>query len=249
MNTSIITKFSNSLATECVVNTAVEAEQTLNLATQLNQLTSGLIAYVLKQVHDKELYKEYGVKSTAAFGEKILNVSRSTVSEYVKVGKYFISPNATVFKNESGDFSTAVLVECLRQKLTDEEIAELPRNITVKEVRKKKQVIESDGTELEKDNSTTPEETKETPKEPAKECDKFKYTVCALDGKYQDTVSETYQDYKDTTVTRDEIVKHKTELEKDGFNVMIIYGDTTILMAALPQEKFVSTLYEEYKKI
>jgi hypothetical protein len=241
MNTSIITKFSNSLATECVVNTAVEAEQTLNLATQLNQLTSGLIAFVLKQVHDKELYKEYGVKSTAAFGEKILNVSRSTVSEYVKVGKYFISPNATVFKNESGDFSTAVLVECIRQKLTDDEIAELPRNITVKEVRKKKQAIESDGTELESDNSTTPEETKETPKEPAKESDKFKYVICALNGEYEK--------HDDKIVTRDEIVKHKTELEKDGFRVMIIYGDTTILMAALPQEKFVSTLYEEYKKI
>lgn len=241
MNTAIVTKFTNALAAECVVNTAQEAESALKTAEKLNNLTSGLIAFVLNQVHSKNLYKEYGVKSTSAFAEKVLGISKSTASEYVKIGKYLTTPGTTCFKNETGDFSPSVLVECMRQKLTDDEIAALPRDITVKEVRKKKKVIESDGTELEKENSVENDTNSEPEKEPAKESDKYMQTLAAVNGKYID-VCKTVSNMSD-------IVSVKTYLEKDGYIVLAKYGDTITIIAARPTENGVETIYHEYKKI
>ena len=242
MNTAIVTKFTNALAAECVVNTALEAESALKTAEKLNNLTSGLIAFVLNQVHSKNLYKEYGVKSTSAFAEKVLGISKSTASEYVKIGKYLTTPGTTCFKNEMGDFSPSVLVECMRQKLTDEEIDALPRNITVKEVRKKKKVIESDGTELEKENSVEIDSTNtESEKEVAKESDIYKLTLYALDGCYHVLDSKE--------LTRVDIVNTKTLLEKDGYNAMAIYGKKIILMAMKPEQNSVKTIYMEYTRV
>lgn len=241
MNASIITRFSNSLSTECVVNTAQEAEEALKTAERLNNLTSGFIVCILKQVHKKNLYKEYGVKSTSAFAEKVLNIARSTASEYVKVGKYFISPNKTVFSNEEGDFSPSVLVECMRQKLTDEEIEALPRGITVKDVRKKKKTIEPDGSELEEDKSEVSIDEPREEKPVAKEDDRFSLTRYAIDG--------IYQKFDETILTRAEIVAVKTEFEKNGYFAMAIYGDKIILMADKPENDKVTTIYAEYTKM
>lgn len=241
MNTAIVTKFTNALAAECVVNTAQEAESALKTAEKLNNLTSGLIAFVLNQVHSKNLYKEYGVKSTSAFAEKVLGISKSTASEYVKIGKYLTTPGTTCFKNETGDFSPSVLVECMRQKLSDEEIEALPRNITVKEVRKKKKVIESDGTELEKENSVETETNSEPEKEVAKESDLYQMSLYALDGCYHVLDSKE--------LTRVDIVNTKTMLEKDGYNAMAIYGKKIILMAMKPETNSVKTIYAEYTRV
>lgn len=241
MNANIITRFTNSLSTECVVNTAQEAEEALKTAERLNNLTSGFIVCILKQVHEKNLYKEYGVKSTSAFAEKVLNIARSTASEYVKVGKYFLSPNATVFANEEGDFSPSVLVECMRQKLTDEEIKALPRGITVKEVRKKKKTIEPDGSELEEDKSEISADEPKEEKTIAKEEDRFTLTRHAIDG--------IYQKFDKTIVTRAEIVAIKAEFEKNGYFAMAIYGDKIILMADRPENDKVTTIYTEYTKM
>lgn len=241
MNTAIVTKFTNALAAECVVNTAQEAESALKTAEKLNNLTSGLIAFVLNQVHSKNLYKEYGVKSTSAFAEKVLGISKSTASEYVKIGKYLTTPGTTCFKNETGDFSPSVLVECMRQKLTDDEIEALPRDITVKEVRKKKKVIESDGTELEKENSVENDTNSESEKEPAKETDVYTQKRVAVNGKYIDVST--------TTCNMSDIVGVKTCLEKDGYIALAKYGDTITIIAARPAENNVETIYHEYKKI
>lgn len=241
MNTSIVTKFTNALATECVVNTALEAESALKTAEKLNNLTSGLIAFVLNQVHSKNLYKEYGVKSTSAFAEKVLGISKSTASEYVKIGKYLTTPGTTCFKNETGDFSPSVLVECMRQKLSDEEIEALPRDITVKEVRKKRKVIESDGTELEKENSVEDNTNSEPEKELAKETDKYKQTRVAINGKYMDAST--------IACSMSGIVDVKTCLEKDGYIALAKYGDTITIIAVKPTENNVETIYHEYKKI
>lgn len=240
MNIAIVTKFSNALAAECVVNTAQEAESALKTAEKLNNLTSGLIAFVLNQVHSKNLYKEYGVKSTSAFAEKVLGISKSTASEYVKIGKYLTTPGTTCFKNETGDFSPSVLVECMRQKLSDEEIDALPRDITVKEVRKKKKVIESDGTELEKENTVENEPTEKT-EEPAKETDMYRMTVAAINGEYVDI--------SDTISAMSDIVGYKVNLEKSGYIALAKYGDTITLIAVKPHENNVETIYHEYKKI
>lgn len=241
MNTSIITRFTNSLSTECVVNTAQEAEEALKTAERLNNLTSGFIVCILKQVHEKNLYKEYGVKSTSAFAEKVLNIARSTASEYVKVGKYFLSPNATVFANAEGDFSPSVLVECMRQKLTDEEINALPRGITVKDVRKRKKAIEPDDSELEEDKSELSTDESKEEKPVAKEEDRFSLTRHAIDG--------IYQKFNKTIVTRAEIVDIKSEFEKNGYFAMAIYGDKIVLMADKPENDKVTTIYAEYTKM
>lgn len=240
MNTAIVTKFTNALAAECVVNTAYEAESALKTAEKLNNLTSGLIAFVLNQVHTKNLYKEYGVKSTSAFAEKVLGISKSTASEYVKIGKYLTTPGTTCFKNETGDFSPSVLVECMRQKLSDDEIAALPRDITVKEVRKKKKTIESDGTELEKENTVENEPTEKT-EEPAKETVKYRLIRIATDGVYSDVFQVSY--------SMAEIVGVKTELEKNGYIALAKYGDTVTIIAVRPNDSNVETIYQEYKKI
>ena len=240
MNTNIIKRVSTELSTSCVVNTAQEAENILKVAEGLNNLTSGLISYVLKQVSEKNLFKEYGVKSTSAFAEKVLNISRSTASEYVRVSKYLVSPNETIFKNETGDFSVSVLVECLRQKLTDEEISTLPRDITVKALRNRKKVIEPDGSELEKEN-TDEKEPQEQTAEPAKETDKYKMVANAVNGSYEEN-SETTYDMAD-------IVGVKTVLEKNGYIALAKYGDTITLIAAKPNENNVETIFYEYKKI
>lgn len=240
MNTAIVTKFTNALAAECVVNTALEAESALKTAEKLNNLTSGLIAFVLNQVHSKNLYKEYGVKSTSAFAEKVLGISKSTASEYVKIGKYLTTPGTTCFKNETGDFSPSVLVECMRQKLSDDEISALPRDITVKEVRKKKKVIESDGTELEKEN-TVANESEEKTTEPAKETDMYKNTVAAVNGEYIDNGVSNY--------SMSDIVAFKTHLEQSGYIVLAKYGAVIVVIAAKPHENNVETIYHEYKKI
>ena len=240
MNTNIIKRVSNELSTGCVVNTAQEAENILKVAEGLNNLTSGLISYVLKQVSEKNLFKEYGVKSTSAFAEKVLNISRSTASEYVRISKYLVSPNETIFKNETGDFSISVLVECLRQKLSDEDIEKLPRDITVKALRNRKKVIEPDGSELEKEN-TVEKEPEEQTAEPAKETDTYKMTAIAVDGMY-DKISEC--DY-----TMADIVGTKTTLEKQGYIALAKYGDTITLLAAKPNENNVNTIYYEFKKI
>ena len=240
MNANIIKRVSNELSTSCIVNTAQEAENILKVAEGLNNLTSGLISYVLKQVSEKNLFKEYGVKSTSAFAEKVLNISRSTASEYVRISKYLASPNETIFKNENGDFSISVLVECLRQKLTDEEISSLPRDITVKALRNRKKVIEPDGSELEKENTVEKENEKQIA-EPAKETDAYKMTAFAIDGRY-DKISE--DDY-----SMAEIVGVKTTLEKNGYIALAKYGDTITLIAVKPNDVNVETVYHEFKKI
>ena len=240
MNANIIKRVSNELYTSCIVNTAQEAENILKVAEGLNNLTSGLISYVLKQVSEKNLFKEYGVKSTSAFAEKVLNISRSTASEYVRISKYLVSPNETIFKNENGDFSISVLVECLRQKLTDDEISSLPRDITVKALRNRKKVIEPDGTELEKEN-TDEKEPEEQKAEPAKETDTYKMTAIAIDGKYEKIIESDYN--------MAEIVGVKTQLEKQGYVALAKYGDTITLLAAKPSENNVDTIYYEFKKI
>lgn len=240
MNANIIKRVSTELSTDCIVNTAQEAENILKVAEGLNNLTSGLISYVLKQVSEKNLFKEYGVKSTSAFAEKVLNISRSTASEYVRISKYLASPNETIFKNENGDFSISVLVECLRQKLTDDEIASLPRDITVKALRNRKKVIEPDGTELEKEN-TDEKEPEEQTAEPAKETDTYKMTAIAIDGRY-DKISECYYSMSD-------IVGVKTTFEKNGYIALAKYGDTITLIAVKPNDVNVETFYHEYKKI
>lgn len=241
MNTAIVTKFTTALAAECIVNTAQEAESALKTAEKLNNLTSGLIAFVLNQVHTKNLYKEYGVKSTSAFAEKVLGISKSTASEYVKIGKYLTTPGVTCFKNETGDFSPSVLVECMRQKLTDDEIAALPRDITVKEVRKKKKVIESDGTELEKENSVENDTKSETEKEPAKETDKYIMICYATNGEYEDSTEGTF--------TMADIVKVKTDFEKGDYIVLAKYGEEITLIGVRPNDRHVDTIYLVYKKI
>lgn len=240
MNASIIKRVSNELSTSCIVNTAQEAENILKVAEGLNNLTSGLISYVLKQVSEKNLFKEYGVKSTSAFAEKVLNISRSTASEYVRISKYLASPNETIFKNENGDFSISVLVECLRQKLTDEEISELPRNITVKALRNRKKVIEPDGTELEKENADEKEPEEQTA-EPAKETDKYKQVRYAVNGNYEVCSTDIYN--------MANIVEAKTTLEKNGYIALAKYGDTITLIAVKPNDVNVKTIYHEYKKI
>lgn len=240
MNASIIKRVSNELSTSCIVNTAQEAENILNVAEGLNNLTSGLISYVLKQVSEKNLFKEYGVKSTSAFAEKVLNISRSTASEYVRISKYLASPNDTIFKNENGDFSISVLVECLRQKLTDEEISELPRDITVKALRNRKKVIEPDGTELEKENADEKEPEEQTA-EPAKETDKYKQVRYAVNGNYEVCSTDIYN--------MANIVGAKTTLEKNGYIALAKYGDTITLIAVKPNDVNVETIYHEYKKI
>lgn len=240
MNASIIKRVSTELSTSCIVNTAQEAESILKVAEGLNNLTSGLISYVLKQVSEKNLFKEYGVKSTSAFAEKVLNISRSTASEYVRISKYLVSPNETIFKNENGDFSISVLVECLRQKLTDEEISELPRDITVKALRNRKKVIEPDGSELEKEN-TDEKEPEEQAKEPAKETDMYKMTANAVNGSYEENAGNTYD--------MSDIVGVKTVLEKNGYIALAKYGDTITLIAVKPNENNVETIFHEYKKI
>lgn len=240
MNTSIVTRISAALTNDCVVNTAKEAENVLRMAEGVNNLTSGLISYVLKQVSEKNLYKEYGVKSTSAFAEKVLNIARSTASEYVKIGKYLISPNETIFKNETGDFTVSVLVECARQKLTDEEIASLPRDITVKAIRSRKKVIEPDGTELEKENTVENEPTEKTA-EPAKETDKYVMICYAANGEYEDNDENNY--------TMADIVKLKTEFEKGDYIVLVKYGEEITLIGARPNDRHVDTIYQVYKKI
>ena len=240
MNTNIIKRVSNELSTSCIVNTAQEAENILKVAEGLNNLTSGLISYVLKQVSEKNLFKEYGVKSTSAFAEKVLNISRSTASEYVRISKYLVSPNETIFKNENGDFSISVLVECLRQKLTDEEISALPRDITVKALRNRKKVIEPDGSELEKEN-TVEKEPEEQTAEPAKETDRYKMTAIAIDGKYDKIIESDY--------TMPGIVGMKTTLEKNGYVALAKYGDTITLIAVKPNDVNVETIFYEFKKI
>lgn len=240
MNTAIVTKFTNALAAECVVNTALEAESALKTAEKLNNLTSGLIAFVLNQVHSKNLYKEYGVKSTSAFAEKVLGISKSTASEYVKIGKYLTTPGTTCFKNETGDFSPSVLVECMRQKLSDDDIAALPRDITVKEVRKKKKVIESDGTELEKENTVENEPAEKTA-EPAKETDKYVMVCYAANGEYEDNAEGSF--------TMADIVKVKTDFEKGDYIVLAKYGEEITLIGARPNDRHVDTIYMVYRKI
>lgn len=240
MNTNIIKRVSTELSTSCIVNTAQEAENILKVAEGLNNLTSGLISYVLKQVSEKNLFKEYGVKSTSAFAEKVLNISRSTASEYVRISKYLVSPNETIFKNENGDFSISVLVECLRQKLTDEEISDLPRDITVKALRNRKKVIEPDGSELEKEN-TEEKESEEQTAEPAKETDKYKNVRYAVNGSYEACSTGIYN--------MSDIVAAKTSLEKDGFIALAKYGDTITLIAVKPNDVNVETIFQEYKKI
>lgn len=240
MNANIIKRVSNELSTSCIVNTAQEAENILKVAEGLNNLTSGLISYVLKQVSEKNLFKEYGVKSTSAFAEKVLNISRSTASEYVRISKYLVSPNETIFKNDTGDFSISVLVECLRQKLTDEEISSLPRDITVKALRNRKKVIEPDGTELEKEN-TDEKEPEEQTAEHAKETDEYKMVAFAVNGSYEGNNESTY--------SMADIVGEKTALEKKGYVALAKYGDTITLLAAKPNENNVDTIFYEFKKI
>lgn len=236
MNANIIKRVSSELSTSCIVNTAQEAENILKVAEGLNNLTSGLISYVLKQVSEKNLFKEYGVKSTSAFAEKVLNISRSTASEYVRISKYLASPNETIFKNENGDFSISVLVECLRQKMTDDEIANLPRDITVKALRNRKKVIEPDGSELEKENADEKE-----PEEPAKETDNYSHVRYAINGNYEDCSNDI--------CTMADIVGVKTTLEKQGYTALAKYGDTITLIAVKPNDVNVETIYHEYKKI
>ncbi len=240
MNTNIIKRMTTELSAGCIVNTAQEAENVLKMAEGVNNLTSGLISYVLKQVSEKNLYKEYGVKSTSAFAEKILNIARSTASEYVKIGKYLVSPNETVFKNENGDFTVSVLVECARQKLTDDEIAALPRDITVKAIRNRKKVIEPDGTELEKEN-TVEDKPEEKTTEPTKETDMYRNTVAAVNGEY---INNGVSDY-----SMSDIVAFKTHLEQSGYIVLAKYGAVIVVIAAKPHENNVETIYHEYKKI
>lgn len=240
MNANIIKRVSNELSTSCVVNTAQEAENILKVAEGLNNLTSGLISYVLKQVSEKNLFKEYGVKSTSAFAEKVLNISRSTASEYVRISKYLVSPNETIFKNDTGDFSISVLVECLRQKLSDEDIEKLPRDITVKALRNRKKVIEPDGSELEKEN-TDEKEPEEKVSEPAKETDMYKHVIYAVNGSYETCNADIFN--------MSDIVGVKTTLEKQGYIALAKYGDTITLLAAKPNENNVDTIYYEFKKI
>lgn len=240
MNTNIIKRMTTELSAGCVVNTAQEAENVLKMAEGVNNLTSGLISYVLKQVSEKNLYKEYGVKSTSAFAEKVLNIARSTASEYVKIGKYLVSPNETIFKNSEGDFNVSVLVECTRQKLTDEEITSLPRDITVKAIRNRKKVIEPDGTELEKENTVENKPTEKT-EEPAKETDMYRNTVAAVNGEYVDNNVSNYN--------MSDIVAFKTHLEQSGYIVLAKYGAVIVVIAAKPHENNVETIYHEYKKI
>ena len=240
MNANIIKRVSNELSTSCIVNTAQEAENILKVAEGLNNLTSGLISYVLKQVSEKNLFKEYGVKSTSAFAEKVLNISRSTASEYVRISKYLVSPNETIFKNENGDFSISVLVECLRQKLTDEEISELPRDITVKALRNRKKVIEPDGSELEKEN-TDEKEPEEKASEPARETDMYKHVIYAVNGSYETCHADIFN--------MSDIVGIKTTLEKQGYIALAKYGDTITLISAKPNENNVETIFYEFKKI
>ena len=131
-------------------------------------------------------------------------------------------------------------MECLRQKLSDDEISSLPRDITVKALRNRKKVIEPDGSELEKEN-TDEKEPEEQTSEPAKETDTYKMTAIAIDGKYEKIIESDYN--------MAEIVGVKTQLEKQGYVALAKYGDTITLLAAKPNENNVDTIYYEFKKI
>lgn len=217
------------------IDTLEDATTALTTAIRLNKLSNSLVVYVLGKVHDKELYKECGLKSTSAFAEKILNLSRSTASEFVKISKYYVNPVASIFADNGQDFSTSVLIECERQNLTKEEIQELPRNITVKELRKRKKTIEAEPGEV-KDNSTEVQE-KEAPKHE----DIFRLTLTVRNGKTINEVS--------TEVSRETLAKTIVSWNTDNMTTVAKWSAELVQVFTIEiNGKEFTQIYQEYER-
>lgn len=96
------------------------------------------IARQLQKIRDEELYTATGAESFSEFSEKWFNMSRSQASRLAAISEKFL--HEKVIDADTGkeiytyeDYTTSKLVEML--KATDEQIALITSDMTVKEIR------------------------------------------------------------------------------------------------------------------
>ena len=113
------------------------------------------LGYWLKQIRDRKLYEETGHKNLYEFAKDQFGISKSSVSRFMAVNDRFsLNGNSPILLDTYREFSQSQMVEML--SLTDEQVEQVTKDSTVKQIRDMK-----------------PKKPK-----PVKETTKKKYTEC-----------------------------------------------------------------------
>lgn len=96
------------------------------------------VGYYLKQVRDRELFREDGHETIWAFARMEYGISKSTASRYIAINDRFsIDGNSPIVKGEYQDFSRSQLQEMLY--LTDDQLERVKPEVSVLEIRQMRQ--------------------------------------------------------------------------------------------------------------
>lgn len=96
------------------------------------------VGYYLKQVRDRELFREDGHETIWAFARMEYGISKSTASRYMAINDRFsIGGNSPIVKGEYQDFSRSQLQEMLY--LTDDQLERVKPEVSVLEIRQMRQ--------------------------------------------------------------------------------------------------------------
>lgn len=216
-NTSIVVK-ENTFAVADIAKSVTNHFEAVTLIKSLENATevnTKAIALVVKQVKDKEIFKESGHTSITDYVSDIFGYSKAHTSGMLKVVNRFLTDTtATKYANENGDFTFTQLRAMT--KFDDKELDELIANgaitfdSTVKEIEElhnKKKAIETTAEETE-----NAEETKEVTSEATSE----KYYVLAdiiVNGEHKDIGNEVYKftegDITKSVETSNEVITTK----------------------------------------
>lgn len=102
------------------------------------------VGYYLKQVRDRELYREEGYKNIWEFAQAGYGISKSTASRFMAINDRFSQDgNSPLVKEEYRDFSRSQLQEMLY--LTDDQLGQVNPEVPVLEIRQMRQVPKPDG--------------------------------------------------------------------------------------------------------
>lgn len=216
-NTSIVVK-SNTFAVSDIaksVNNHFEAVTLIKSLENATEVNTKAIALVVKQIKEKEIFKESGHKSITEYVSDTFGYSKAHTSGMLKVVNRFLTDTtATKYADENGDFTFTQLRAMT--KFDDTELDELISNgsitfdSTVKEIEElynKKKAIEVTAEEV---TETTAEETTE---ENATE-KTYKLVDVVINGEHKDIdgkvlVIKESEIYKDITTANEIFITKK----------------------------------------
>lgn len=135
---------------EVIVNPAEAAASVERIRSELSGVVNSFcrIGYEFIQVREKQLYKAYGYKNVAEFAEKLFDLKKASMHNYISVCERFSRPDdngkpTSEISAAFSDFSFSQLTEIMR--LPEGKAVHVTPEMTCTEIRELKSADESIG--------------------------------------------------------------------------------------------------------